>query len=341
MYLTKSKRSPFYQIIFYRDGKRTSISTKKNLKADAEIVLKQFLLEFDRRAQEILQKSIPLSQFAEEYISYCRTIRATSYVERSIIPAFKKFTSFAGNLSLHQVKPRQVDKFITEVNSYSTSAACLYYATLKSAFSKAVVWEYISENPFKKIKAPKQVKSIPTFISKQELQRIVDNVKHTFIQDIIITAFYTGCRLSELLNMRWSWINLKQNIITVRNTNGFTTKNKKDRMIPIHSCVEKIVLCRYSKASKSKMDDYVFLRYPGVKLNENFVSKVFKKSIRAADLSDKIKFHTLRHSFASNLVQAGSSLYVVKELLGHQDFQTTQIYSQLNQDNLSQAVNLL
>lgn len=71
----------------------------------------------------------------------------------------------------------------------------------------------------------------------------------------------------------------------------------------------------------------VFFRYEGIKLNEDFVSKQFKKSVRAAGLNDKIHFHTLRHSFASMLVQRGVSLYVVKELLGHEDLSTTQIYS--------------
>ncbi|HZW40650.1 MAG TPA: tyrosine-type recombinase/integrase [Ignavibacteriaceae bacterium] len=90
-----------------------------------------------------------------------------------------------------------------------------------------------------------------------------------------------------------------------------------------------------------KNDDYIFSKLKDVKLNEDYVSKQFKKAIRAAQLNDKIHFHTLRHSFASNLVQAGVSLYVVKELLGHSEINTTSIYSHLVADNLSSAVALL
>ena len=79
----------------------------------------------------------------------------------------------------------------------------------------------------------------------------------------------------------------------------------------------------------------------GIKLNEEFVSKSFKQAVRDAKINDKIHFHTLRHSFGSNLVQKGVSLYVVKELLGHEDMKTTQIFSHLQQENLIQAVNLL
>ncbi len=76
-------------------------------------------------------------------------------------------------------------------------------------------------------------------------------------------------------------------------------------------------------------------------MNEDFVSKKFKEAIRLAKLDDKIHFHTLRHSFASLLVQRGVSLYVLKELLGHEDLTTTQIYSHLQQQNLKGAVNLI
>ena len=84
-----------------------------------------------------------------------------------------------------------------------------------------------------------------------------------------------------------------------------------------------------------------FINSNGIKFNEDFISKQFKKIIRKANLNDDIHFHTLRHSFASILVQRGVSLYVVKELLGHEDIKTTQVYSHLTQVSLSNAVNLL
>lgn len=94
-------------------------------------------------------------------------------------------------------------------------------------------------------------------------------------------------------------------------------------------------------SSNEDSNDYIFSRIPKVKLNEDFVSKKFKKVVRKAKLNEGIHFHTLRHSFASNLVQKGVSLYVVKELLGHEDLSTTQIYSHLQSQNLKDAVNML
>jgi integrase/recombinase XerD len=92
---------------------------------------------------------------------------------------------------------------------------------------------------------------------------------------------------------------------------------------------------------KYQLKNLVFCRYEGIKLNENFVSKQFKKSVRLAKLNERFHFHSLQHSFASTLVQRGISLYAVKELLGHEDIKTTQVYSHLHQQNLRDAINYL
>jgi site-specific recombinase XerD len=145
-------------------------------------------------------------------------------------------------------------------------------------------------------------------------------------------------RLGELTNMNWSWVDFNENLFTVKNSNNFTSKSRKERIIPIHQRVKEILVRRYSTNGKST---FIFYRYSGTKLNEDFVSKQFKKAVRQAGLNDEIHFHSLRHSFASALVQRGVSLYAVKELLGHENIKTTQIYSHLQKENLSQAVNLL
>ena len=213
----------------------------------------------------------------------------------------------------------------------------LYHRTLKAAFTKAVVWEYIKENPFNKIKAPKITKSFPLFISEAELILILNKTEKQLLKDIFTIAFYTGMRLNEILNMRWRWVDLQKDIINVSNSKDFKTKNKSDRLIPIHQKVKTILLIRFN----SDLKQFVFYRVSGIKLNGEFISKKFKKAVREAGLNDEYHFHTLRHSFASNLVQRGISLYTVKELLGHENVKTTQIYSHLQAENLSQAVNML
>jgi len=109
----------------------------------------------------------------------------------------------------------------------------------------------------------------------------------------------------------------------------------------MNDILSKLFLGRFESSKIQNKNNYIFYKVIGVKLNEDYVSKRFKRAVRSAGLSEDIHFHTLRHSFASNLIQKGASIYVVKELLGHESISTTQIYSHLQSENLTQAVNLL
>ena len=338
MYLVKNDKSPFYQLVYFIDGKRTTVSTKTKNKKDADKFIANFSLESQEPKHQI--KLISLSKFCDEYVEYNSSIKSKSYV-RSIQLSFKMLIIFSGDINLNRLGLYTLDKFITSTYSRTQRGAALYYRTLKAAFSKAVIWSYLSENPLKRIKAPKVSKSFPVFITQNELQIILSNTKEQLLKNIIVCAFYTGMRLGEILNMKWSWIDFNQNIITVKCSDDFTTKSKKERIIPISKVLKPVLKNSFPKIVNINKEDFVFYRIPGIKLNEDFISKKFKKVVKTAQLNNKVHFHTLRHSFASNLVQKGVSLYVVKELLGHEDLSTTQIYSHLQKQNLMDAVILL
>lgn len=337
MYLVKNNKSPFYQLVYFINGKRTTVSTKTKNEKEAIRFLATFEKEKLEQKPEII--SITLSKFQDEYLDYVRITKSKHYT-RSVKTSFKLLLEYSGDVYLNRLDLRTLDKFITSTFQRTQRGASLYYRTLKAAFSKAVLWNYISENPFKKLKTPKVSKAFPVFISETELKTILENTQESYLKDLFNTAFYTGMRLGELLNMKWSWIDLTQNQITVKCTEEFTTKSKKERIIPFNSNLKTIFINRFPKVVSIKNADYVFSKCSGIKFNENFISKQFKASVRAAELNEKIHFHTLRHSFASVLVQKGVSLYIIKELLGHENLATTQIYSHLQKQNLMDAVNL-
>ena len=118
-------------------------------------------------------------------------------------------------MPLKMISTRIIDKFIFSASAGSKHSASLYYRTLRAAFNKAVVWNYIEANPFNKIKSPKVPKSFPVIISEKELIDILNNTEIQLMKDIFTTAFYTCMRLGELLNMKWNWIDFSQNIITI------------------------------------------------------------------------------------------------------------------------------
>ena len=341
MYLVLNNKSPFYQLVYLREGKRTTISTGTKDKTQAENFLNTFSIPLIPITPKVTQtKKILLSSFIFEYKNYVKKTYSIKYYKKAVVTSFNILQKFIPDMHLENITPKILDQFISSKASTSIYAASLYYRTLKAAFNKAVVWDYIKDNPFNKLKAPKVTKSFPVFISQVEYELILNSSINPKLNDLFSFAFYTGMRLAEILNLKWSSVNLNDKLITIKNTDTFTTKNKKERIIPINQKLFPILSNRLPKVFNLKDDNYIFSKN-GIKYNEDFISKQFKKSVRAAELNDKIHFHSLRHSFASNLVQKGVSLYVVKELLGHEDIKTTQIYSHLQQENLSKAVNLL
>jgi len=339
MFLTKDSKSPYYQLVYFVNGKRTKISTKTSNRKAAEKFRASFNPQplIEPKSKKI---SIKLSSFITEYKNYVSNTYSESYLKKAVTSSFNRLQNYLPDLPIDTISTRHIDQFISSVAATSKHAASLYYRTLKAAFNKAVVWNYLDENPFNKIKAPKVAKSFPVFISEAELILILNKTDNQLFKDIFTTAFYTGMRLGELLNMKWSWIDFNTEVITVKNSKNFNTKNKRERIIPVHQKVIRI-LKRNTSIGRQQQDNYIFHRYESVKLNEDFISRQFKKAARASNVNDNIHFHSLRHSFASALVQRGVSLYAVKELLGHENIKTTQIYSHLQKENLSQAVNVL
>ncbi|MDD5608850.1 MAG: tyrosine-type recombinase/integrase [Ignavibacterium sp.] len=342
-------KSPYWQVIYFVGKKRTKKSTKTSDRKEAEKFLKSFVPQPKEKPEQTLVKvesvpkekisTIKLSSFFNEYKTYITNTYSEKYLKKAVIPSFAALQKNIPDIKLDSISTRVIDQFISSVAGRSKFCVSLYYRTLKAAFNKALVWNYIEVNPFNKIKTPKLPKSLPLFISECELIEILNNATSALMKDIFITAFYTGMRLGELLNMKWNWIDYTQNIITIKNSSQFISKNKRERIIPIHQKVKTILQTHFPLGKPE--NNLVFYKYGDVKLNEDFVSKQFKKAVRDAKLNDKIHFHSLRHSFASALVQRGISLYAVKELLGHENIKTTQIYSHLQKQNLMEAVNLL
>ncbi len=344
MYLFKNHQSPYYQIVYFPNGKRTTRSTKTANEKEAQKFLEQFISSFNKPTEKIISQpavknTLTLSKFKDEYLEYSRPIKSKKYFE-SISISFKQFISISGNLAIDEIDSRIVDKFITTTFSRTQRGAHHYYRTLKAAFNKAIEWNYISVNPFTKVKFPKLSKSFPVFISEDELLIVLSNTPYQYLKDIFTVGFYTGLRLGELINMQWSWINFFQNQIIVQCSEGFQTKSKKERIVPMSDKVKSVIVNRFNLGIHQP-DEVVFYRTKGRRLHQETISKQFKDAVRKSNLNERIHFHSLRHSFASLLAQKGVSLYVVKELLGHEDLATTQIYSHLQKENLRDAISIL
>jgi integrase len=306
------------------------MSTKSRNKADAL----KFISDLKRMmAAAPKPEYVTLNKFRYEYQGYIEKTRSPQYL-RSVKLSFKKLVESLGDIPLASLKVRDFEKFFMSVYQQANYAAHLYHRTLKAAFNKAVEWGYLTENPIRKIKLPRIPKTLPVFITKSDLDKIMANTKNPSLRDLFFFGFHTGMRQNEITNLQWDAVNFKDNVIKVQITDSFMTKSRRERIIPINNSLLELLVKLHSKSSSK----YVFTNPCGYKYHNDYISHQFKKAVRAAGLDDRIHFHDLRHGFASSLVQQGVSLYVVRDLLGHENHETTQIYSHLKNQNLIEAV---
>jgi integrase len=248
--------------------------------------------------------------------------------------SLERFIKVVGSeTDVKDITRSMAESFVLNTYQRSKWSASLQLRHLKAIFNRAIDWGYINVNVFKGIKLKIPVNN-PVFINKKELELIVSKEGNHTLASLYRFAFYSGMRLSEIVNLEWEDVDLKNKLIQVKNKDGFTTKSKRERVIPISKPLKKIL-----KSVKSN-GSYVFNK-SGERFNPTYASRAFKRSVRFAGLDDKIHFHTLRHSFASNLAQRGVNLYVIQKLLGHSKITTTQIYSHLRTEDLVKAINEL
>lgn len=333
MFLSKRSNGIYYIFYDQPNGKRTCISTKAKNKNDAF----KFLSEFQnnlRLASESKVILIDLKTFSFDYQKFSEKFHTakTHYMVKII---FEQFEEHLGNPSLSEITNRDCEIFIYKKVNVSQYTAQKYLAHLRAAFNKAMAQGYILENPFRKIKNFKIPESLPKFFSDEEFEKLLDIVEDNDLKDLILFAINTGLRQMELITLEWDQIDFSSRTLILDNQVNIT-KSKKVRNVPLNKIAFDIISKRSTKSKTGKI-----FTYKESAINQDFISKKFKKLVVKAKINTDLNFHSLRHTFASRLVQKGVSIYEVSKLLGHADIKTTQIYAHLRSDDLRNAVERL
>ncbi len=281
-----------------------------------------------------------LGSYCIEYVGYLHKTHSEKYA-KDAARTFGKLQHFTGDIALNELTPIMLETFFADSFKGAQFETAKNYRTLKAAFNHAVSWNYLHDSSIRKVKLPKLTKSIPAFLSEHELQSVLDHTSNCDMRDLFTLAFHTGFRLSELLNLEWQAVNLSESTVRVSNSETFTTKSKKERIVPLNGVALNMLSERRPKVFNLETRNYVFAKTPGEQYKSDSVSKLFKKAVRAAGLNERLHFHSLRHSTASNMVRAGVPLAVVKEILGHSDITTTMIYSHVQNEDKIKAVKAL
>jgi len=304
--------------------------------------MKDFSFDYDLLVQKLFEKiqadTVPVTAkaFVGEILAHVKRNRSKKTYEGYELVCEKFLCYFSPDRNINTIKLKEAERFIESLKKTAPKGVYNYLRVLKAMFNKAVEWDYLKENPFEKIKLKKRQRISPAFVTEEQLEEIITSTDNVIVSDVIITAFYTGCRLGELINFTWQDVNLKDNHLTIGNA-SYQTKSRKQRVVPLHPKVKEILIKRFPKIIKRE-NHYVFCKGNGYGYSGDYFSRRFKRACRKAGMNEELHFHSLRHSFASSLVQKGVPLYSIKELLGHSSIACTEIYSHLSLASLREAI---
>ncbi len=209
--------------------------------------------------------------------------------------------------------------------------------TLRGLFRFLVTEKYLSINPVKEVDIPKSGRSLPEIITIPEVTALLDTIDTTHPRELRNAAmleimYGAGLRVSELIFLTIQDVNLDANLVRV------TGKGNKERMVPIGTKAADITR-RWKDRGRPRMlktlnSPYLFVARAGKPMTRQGFWKIIKKYAVQAGISSNVTPHTLRHSFATHLLEGGADLRSVQTMLGHTDISTTQIYTHISRDYL-------
>lgn len=334
MYLSK-RNNGFYYVYYYQpSGKRTCISTKTRLKVEAIKFLSNFKEEIEQKRIEKL-RPVSLKEYCNQFISYSKNIH-TVKTHKGYVNALKYLQTFFDNVSLKEVTHSKLSEYFdNRVNTSSIYQARNDLICFNSLFNRAIAEDYLYFNPCNGIKRFKLPQKQPLFFSHIEFDILLNAIDDKDIKDLVQFAVNTGLRQGELLTLQWKQINYLQQSLILDNS-FHITKSKKIRSVPLTIKALQIL----TERERTTKGDFVFTRN-GKVIPQDFISHRFKVFVKKAGISPKLNFHSLRHTFASWLIQKGVPIYSISKLLGHSDIKVTEIYSHLRSEDLRSAINTL
>ena len=275
-----------------------------------------------------------------DYEYYLKIERAMSpNTVASYCSDIQKFLSVSG-VDADKVLPDDILQYISSLENVSERSQARLLSALRSFFDWMQIEGYMTENPCDRVDMPKLGRYLPDVLSEEEVFRIIDSVDVFTWQGsrdkaILEVLYGCGIRVSEAVGLKMSGLYFNEGFVRV------IGKGNKERLVPIGEIAADAVNaylerrpCPYDAAS----DDLVFLNRFGRSLSRQSMFLMMKKMALLADVRKEISPHTLRHSFATHLVENGADLRLVQEMLGHENLVTTEIYTHIDTSTWHQEV---
>jgi len=279
-----------------------------------------------------------MQRYIDKFINYLKVEKdASPHTITNYGIDLKAFGAFLGEKDVTAIDRLVLRRYLAEMRAknYSKRTVARKLASLRSFFRFLFREGYIKTNPITAVSTPKLDKKLPVVLDVNKVAKLVqsppeDNVAGLRDRAILETLYSGGIRVSELVGLDVDDVDIISEVIKVLG------KGSKERMVPIGgpavSAMRKYLDKRGEKRVRDK--DAVFLNKSGKRLTDRSVRRVVDKYVRLTSVAEHISPHSLRHSFATHLLDRGADLRSVQELLGHMNLSTTQIYTHVTMERL-------
>lgn len=283
-----------------------------------------------------------MEKIIDAFIEYMHDKKKTSNnTEMSYKRDLLKLVAFLKNKGISdfkQVKDSDLKEYVEFMRNNNAANASISrsIASTKALYGYMVNCDYVTSDITDTLKAPKVEKKLPEIMSEREVTLLLeqpsgDTPKQIRDKAMLELLYATGIRVSELINLRVSDVNLQMGFILCRDAH-------KERLIPF-GAKAKNALMNYLNGTRevmveNKNSDILFANCQGESMSRQGFWKIIKYYAKKAGIEADITPHTLRHSFAAHLVENGADLKSVQEMLGHSDISTTQVYANLKSNHL-------
>ncbi len=281
----------------------------------------------------------------DSFLDYCGAekglAKASLLAAEQDLARLRKWSEAAGIASPGVLQDTQLRDFLLEAaNDLATSSRARLMSTLRSFYRFLIAEGMAVSDPTATIAIARKGRKLPVILSVEQVTRLIENLDGTRPRELrdraILEILYgCGCRVSELCGIDVMDLDLNDDMLLLRG------KGSKQRLVPVGQpaaeAVHEYLSSGRGHLLKSKLSAAVFLNHRGGRLSRVSVWSILKDAARAAQLPGEMSPHTLRHSYATHLLEGGADLRVVQELLGHADISTTEIYTHIDRTWLTEA----
>lgn len=280
-----------------------------------------------------------LDELKQEFLDYLRIDKKYS---ENTINSYKNnlnhYVSYFKNKNVDSIKENDLDgyrKYLCSLN-LDSSTISNNISTLKSFYKYLMLFKNLKTNPVSNMELPKRKKILPKTLSIDDVDKLLDiDIKNYYDyrnKAMIELMYSSGLRVSELINLKNHDIDFENSAVRVFG------KGSKERILPVSDYAISAIKLYIEKAkgwlSKGKTSEYLFLNNHGNNMTRQAFFKILKNLALKKGIKTNFSPHTLRHSFATHLLERGADLRSIQELLGHSSISTTQIYTYLSNETI-------